>query len=104
MRMPAQENASTQIAARILADVKGFLSAENASKAAARAQAESSSIPASTITFQGSLGRQHPQVPPDHGCMLSLNSTTVPPKILAERICMSIGKYIIISERFQDLL
>ena len=63
MRMPAQENASTQIAARILADVKRELGAEHASKAAARAQAESSFRPASSIAFQGSLGQEPPPVP-----------------------------------------
>ncbi len=67
MRMPVQENASTQIAARILADVKSHLSAEHASKAAARAQAERSSTPARA--FQGSLGQETPQVKPDWGCV-----------------------------------
>ena len=70
MRMPVQENASTQIAARILADVKSHLSAEHASKAAARAQAERSSTPARA--FQGSLGQETPQVLPDWDCVLSL--------------------------------
>ena len=70
MRMPVQENASTQIAARILADVKRELSAEHANKAAARAQAESSFRPASSHAFQGSLGRESSQVP-EHECMHS---------------------------------
>lgn len=69
MRMPVQENASTQIAARILADVKSHLSAEHASKAAARAQAERSSTP--TCAFQGSLGQETPQVFPCWGCVQS---------------------------------
>ena len=60
MRMPVQENASTQIAARILADVKSHLSAEHASKAAARAEAEFAL--ASSSAFQDSLGQLSQQV------------------------------------------
>ena len=47
LRMPVQETASTQIAAKILADVKSQLSAEYASKAAAAAAHAQTGSPAS---------------------------------------------------------
>ncbi len=62
MRMPVQESASTQIAARILADVKSHLSAEHASKAAVRAQAASPSAATSSRVGQASHGQPSPQV------------------------------------------
>ena len=62
MRMPVQESASTQIAARILADVKSHLSAEQASKAAVRAQATSPSAASGSRAGQASLGQPSPQV------------------------------------------
>ena len=62
MRMPVQESASTQIAARILADVKSHLSAEHASKAAVRAQAASPSAASGSRAGQASLGQPSPQV------------------------------------------
>ena len=53
LRMPVQETASTQIAARILADVKSQLSAEHASKAAAAAAHAQAPSPASGTLSSG---------------------------------------------------
>ena len=81
MRMPVQESASTQIAARILADVKSHLSAEHASKAALRAQATSPSAASGIRAGQASLGQPSPQViqsariwPCSQGARVSLES------------------------------
>ena len=53
LRMPVQETASTQIAAKILADVKTQLSAEQASKAAAAAACAQAGSPASGTLSSG---------------------------------------------------
>ena len=53
LRMPVQETASTQIAAKILADVKSQLSAEHASKAAAAAARAQATSPASGTLSSG---------------------------------------------------
>ena len=72
MRMPMQENASTQIAARILADVKSHLSAQHAIKAAERAQDERPPLNASGSASQGFLGQGRPQVSSDQGSALAI--------------------------------
>ena len=75
--MPVQETASTQIAAKILADVKSQLSAEHASKAAAAAARAQAFSPASGTLSSGAyhaFQRQMSDPQVDHPPSLCLGS------------------------------